>query len=315
MPSADQPRQREIRVFISSTFRDMHEEREELVKQIFPQLRRLCENRGVTWGEVDLRWGAPDEAKAEGKVLPLCLAEIERLETGFLASGSLGQGDLRRLLVEHRFAGAALPLAPHKAPQTPPPRLGPAVWRIYHFWPARAKPTVSVRRVIQAFDVFVSHSSKDSLRAKPLADALKIAGKRVLFSPDSLPALGSADYMKAIDQALDGSRHFILFGTKKENIFRSWVEAEWRLFIKELRSGRKSGNFLTVISGVLTPGELPLLRYYELIRAEKGYIEPCWRMLLKSSTESVNRFWRAMTYRRVIHEACHRGEAALVSRI
>jgi len=68
---------REIRVFISSTFRDMQEEREELVKQIFPQLRRLCESRGVTWGEVDLRWGVPEEAKAEGKVLPLCLAEIE----------------------------------------------------------------------------------------------------------------------------------------------------------------------------------------------------------------------------------------------
>ncbi|HXN45649.1 MAG TPA: hypothetical protein VN893_03355 [Bryobacteraceae bacterium] len=49
-----------------------------MVKQIFPQLRRLCESRGVTWGEVDLRWGVPDAAKAEGKVLPLCLAEIER---------------------------------------------------------------------------------------------------------------------------------------------------------------------------------------------------------------------------------------------
>ena len=57
MPPAAQSRQREIRVFISSTFRDMQEEREELVKQIFPQLRRLCESRGVTWGEVDLRWG------------------------------------------------------------------------------------------------------------------------------------------------------------------------------------------------------------------------------------------------------------------
>jgi hypothetical protein len=32
----------------------MQEEREELVKQVFPQLRRLCERRGVTWGEVDL---------------------------------------------------------------------------------------------------------------------------------------------------------------------------------------------------------------------------------------------------------------------
>ena len=80
---------REIRVFISSTFRDMQEEREELVKQIFPQLRRLCESRGVAWGEVDLRWGVPDEAKAEGKVLPLCLAEIEQCRPYFI--GLLGE--------------------------------------------------------------------------------------------------------------------------------------------------------------------------------------------------------------------------------
>ena len=86
MPIASQSRQREIRVFISSTFRDMQEEREELVKQIFPQLRRLCESRGVTWGEVDLRWGVSDEAKAEGKVLPLCLAEIEKLPALFYRS-------------------------------------------------------------------------------------------------------------------------------------------------------------------------------------------------------------------------------------
>jgi hypothetical protein len=89
MPPANQPRQREIRVFISSTFRDMQEEREELVKQIFPQFRRLCESRGVTWGEVDLRWGVPDEAKAEGKILPLCLAEIERCRPYFI--GLLGE--------------------------------------------------------------------------------------------------------------------------------------------------------------------------------------------------------------------------------
>jgi nephrocystin-3 len=67
----------------------MQEEREELVKQIFPQLRRLCESRAVTWGEVDLRWGVPDEAKAEGKVLPLCLAEIEHCRPYFI--GLLGE--------------------------------------------------------------------------------------------------------------------------------------------------------------------------------------------------------------------------------
>ena len=48
---------RVVRVFISSTFRDMFEEREILVKRIFPQLRKLCEERFVAWGDVDLRWG------------------------------------------------------------------------------------------------------------------------------------------------------------------------------------------------------------------------------------------------------------------
>jgi tetratricopeptide (TPR) repeat protein len=78
-----------IRVFISSTFRDMHAEREELVKRIFPQLRKLCEQRGVIWGEVDLRWGVTDEQKAEGKVLPICLEEIQRCRPYFI--GLLGE--------------------------------------------------------------------------------------------------------------------------------------------------------------------------------------------------------------------------------
>ena len=81
--------ERAIRVFVSSTFRDMQAEREELVKRIFPQVRRRCEERGVGWSEVDLRWGVTDEQKAEGAVLPICLAEIDRSRPFFL--GLLGQ--------------------------------------------------------------------------------------------------------------------------------------------------------------------------------------------------------------------------------
>jgi len=81
--------QRVIRVFVSSTFRDMQDEREELVKRVFPQLRKMCEDRLVTWGEVDLRWGITDEQTAEGKVLPICLAEIERCRPYFI--GLLGE--------------------------------------------------------------------------------------------------------------------------------------------------------------------------------------------------------------------------------
>jgi len=80
---------RQIRVFISSTFRDMTAERDHLVKFIFPQLRKLCESRGVTWGEVDLRWGITDEQAAEGLVLPICLEEISRCRPYFI--GLLGE--------------------------------------------------------------------------------------------------------------------------------------------------------------------------------------------------------------------------------
>lgn len=83
------PRDRVIRVFVSSTFRDMREEREELVKFVFPRLRRLCESRGVVWGEVDLRWGITDEQKAEGRVLPICLEQIRRCRPYFI--GLLGE--------------------------------------------------------------------------------------------------------------------------------------------------------------------------------------------------------------------------------
>jgi tetratricopeptide (TPR) repeat protein len=80
--------QRVVRVFVSSTFRDMKAERDHLVKFIFPQLRKLCESRGVTWGEVDLRWGITEQESERGKVLRLCLEEIDRCRPYFI--GLLG---------------------------------------------------------------------------------------------------------------------------------------------------------------------------------------------------------------------------------
>ena len=86
---ANSTKPRVIRVFISSTFKDMKEERDVLVKFIFPQLRKMCEERQVVWGEVDLRWGIPDEEKAEGNVLSICLNEIKNCRPYFI--GILGE--------------------------------------------------------------------------------------------------------------------------------------------------------------------------------------------------------------------------------
>jgi tetratricopeptide (TPR) repeat protein len=83
------PQQRVMRVFVSSTFQDMHAEREELVKRVFPQLRKRCEERGVTWVEVDLRWGITDEEAQESKVLSICFEEINKCRPFFI--GLLGE--------------------------------------------------------------------------------------------------------------------------------------------------------------------------------------------------------------------------------
>ena len=52
---------RVVRVFISSTFRDMHAERDHLVTVVFPELRERCERLGLEFFDVDLRWGVPDK--------------------------------------------------------------------------------------------------------------------------------------------------------------------------------------------------------------------------------------------------------------
>src|SRR5438094_8479858 len=85
-PAAEE---RLVRIFVSSTFRDMHAEREVLVKHVFPQLRKMCDERGVGWAEVDFRWGITQEQAARGEVLPLCLAEIDRCRPYFI--GMLGE--------------------------------------------------------------------------------------------------------------------------------------------------------------------------------------------------------------------------------
>lgn len=78
-----------VRVFISSTFRDMQEERDILVKKVFPELRQRCRERGVEFVEVDLRWGVTEEEAERGEVLPICLAEIENCRPYFI--GLLGE--------------------------------------------------------------------------------------------------------------------------------------------------------------------------------------------------------------------------------
>ena len=49
-------KKRELRLFISSTFRDMNDERDYLVKFVFPQVKQLAHDRGVFFSDIDLRY-------------------------------------------------------------------------------------------------------------------------------------------------------------------------------------------------------------------------------------------------------------------
>lgn len=73
-----------IRVFISSTFRDMQDERDELMKKTFPVLRRQASERDVSLTELDLRWGITPEESESGKVVEICLREIENSKPFFV---------------------------------------------------------------------------------------------------------------------------------------------------------------------------------------------------------------------------------------
>ena len=105
-------KKREIRVFVSSTFRDFKAEREELIKKTFRevkvagvnrrrrhavclhsllihqallctsysrvawQINKACKDRGVFFTYVDLRWGITEEQTTKGETISICLQEV-----------------------------------------------------------------------------------------------------------------------------------------------------------------------------------------------------------------------------------------------
>lgn len=80
---------RTARVFISSTFRDMHSERDYLVKVVFPALRERLEPHRIHLVDIDLRWGITEQQAENDEVLDLCLDQIDECRPLFV--GLLGE--------------------------------------------------------------------------------------------------------------------------------------------------------------------------------------------------------------------------------
>jgi len=73
-----------VYVFISSTFSDMHAERDYLVKNVFPELSEWCEERRIRLVDIDLRWGVTRADSEAKNTLLACLKNIDECRPFFL---------------------------------------------------------------------------------------------------------------------------------------------------------------------------------------------------------------------------------------
>nr|KAF6393970.1 telomerase associated protein 1 [Pipistrellus kuhlii] len=88
MAPISQPRWHSIRIFISSTFRDMHGERDLLLRSVLPALQARAAPHRIRLHAIDLRWGVTEEETHRNRQLEVCLGEVEnsQLFVGILGS-------------------------------------------------------------------------------------------------------------------------------------------------------------------------------------------------------------------------------------
>lgn len=74
-----------VHIFISSTFNDMHAERDYLVKKVFPELQEWCEQRKLRLVDIDLRWGVTEQDATNNRnAVKVCLERIDDCRPFFL---------------------------------------------------------------------------------------------------------------------------------------------------------------------------------------------------------------------------------------
>eukprot|EP00002_Diphylleia_rotans_P038126 TRINITY_DN8622_c0_g1_i2.p1 TRINITY_DN8622_c0_g1~~TRINITY_DN8622_c0_g1_i2.p1 ORF type:complete len:634 (+),score=127.63 TRINITY_DN8622_c0_g1_i2:53-1954(+) len=69
---------RVVRIFLSSTFRDMQRERDSFFQYGEPRLREWANKKGLVLDFIDLRWGLTTEVSSNGEVTIRCFESIEQ---------------------------------------------------------------------------------------------------------------------------------------------------------------------------------------------------------------------------------------------
>lgn len=79
----------------------MEHERSYFNEVLAPKLGRICSDRGVSFFNVDLRWGITEEDQVGGQVLPICLGEIDKCRPYFIGIIGNRYGSVMEKVPEH----------------------------------------------------------------------------------------------------------------------------------------------------------------------------------------------------------------------
>lgn len=114
------------------------------------------------------------------------------------------------------------------------------------------------------YDVFLSYNHEDVDLAENVCEFLERKLCSVFFDKKTLPELAESDYKKAIMNALDHSKNFIVILSDLEHLKSRWVQLEMSTFEFEKSEGRKEGsNFLFIATN----------RVYEEIMRDKTCLD------------------------------------------
>ncbi|XP_028856610.1 NACHT domain- and WD repeat-containing protein 1 isoform X2 [Denticeps clupeoides] len=109
-PASSQLQSNVVRVFISSSFGDMNEERNALMEKSYSELQSFCQSLGLVYEVVDLRWGVRDGISVDSMTIGLCLEEIQsckKISVGpsfvVLLGNSYGHRPIPHLISEYEF--------------------------------------------------------------------------------------------------------------------------------------------------------------------------------------------------------------------
>ncbi len=99
-----------LKIFLSSTFLDMHTERDHLLHVVFPELKARCRQKRINLIEIDLRWGVTQKEADDGNILDICMDEVDACRPFFVGLlghryGWVSEGDTHSITAKEIYHG------------------------------------------------------------------------------------------------------------------------------------------------------------------------------------------------------------------